>query len=338
MTKKNPKERTIRLGIIGAGLATKLLHWPPLSRMPERFSVVGVADIDASAAQEVAGLAAGCRSTTDYRELLASEDVEAVLVSLPIHLNAQVLVESALAGKHVLCEKPVGANLRQAQEVVRAVRDLPVVVAIAEQFHHRRDIRQAQAWIEEGRIGKPFLVDATNRYWTDTSKGFASTPWRQDSQYRGGAITDAGVHQAALLRHLGGEVEQLHAFTRLVHSELSGVDTIVLNLRYRNGVLGRFMFTAAAAEVGSPYMQATVYGTEGTIVLEDGKLRLRARGRAEVSQEHDPDEAFYDQLVNYHRAITQGEPVVSTPEEALRDLEILMRAYDSAESRSVVLL
>lgn len=338
MTKKKREERTVRLGIIGAGLATKLLHWPPLSRMPERFSVVAVADINANAAQEVSGLASGCRSTTDYHELLASEDVEAVLVSLPIHLNAQVLAEAAIAGKHVLCEKPVGANLQQAREVVSAVRDLPVVVAIAEQFHHRRDIRQAQAWIEEGRIGKPFLVDAWNRYWTDTRKGFGSTPWRQDSQYRGGAITDAAVHQAALLRHLGGEVEQLHAFTKLVHPELSGVDTMVLNLRYRNGVLGRFMFTAAAAEAGSPYMQATVYGTEGTIVLEDGKLRLCGKDNARESQEYDTGEAFYDQLVNYHRAITVGEAVVSTPEEALRDLEILMRAYDSAESRSVVLL
>ncbi|HET6312618.1 MAG TPA: Gfo/Idh/MocA family oxidoreductase, partial [Chloroflexia bacterium] len=76
MTKKKREERTVRLGIIGAGLAIKLLHWSPLSRMPERFSVVAVADIDANAAQEVAGLASGCRSTTDYHELLASEDVE----------------------------------------------------------------------------------------------------------------------------------------------------------------------------------------------------------------------------------------------------------------------
>jgi predicted dehydrogenase len=280
----------------------------------------------------------GCRWTADYHDLLAADDVEAVLVSLPIHLNAQVLVESAQAGKHVICEKPVASNLEQAREVITAVRDLPTVVMIAEQFHYRRDIKQMETWIGEGRIGTPFLVDAANRYWTDTQKGFGATPWRQDSQYRGGAVTDAGVHQAALLRHLGGEVEQLQAFTKLVHPELSGIDTMVLNLRYRSGVLGRFMFTAAAAGAGSPYMYATVYGTEGTITLEDGKLRLRTRDGAEEKQEYDGSEAYFDQLVNFHRAITEGEPVVSTPEEAMRDLEVLMRAYDAAESRSVVLL
>ncbi|HEX8229632.1 MAG TPA: Gfo/Idh/MocA family oxidoreductase [Chloroflexia bacterium] len=338
MTRKKQEVRNVRLGIIGAGLAIKWLHWPPLERMPDRFSIVAVADIDENAAQETAKMVGGCRWTTNYHDLLSADDVEAVLISLPIHLNAQVMLESTVAGKHVLCEKPVGSNLQQAEEVVSAVRDLPTVVAIAEQFHHRRDIKQIEAWIEEGRIGVPFLVDATNRYWTDTNKGFGSTPWRQDSQHRGGAITDAGVHVAALLRHLGGEIEQVQAFTKLVHPELSGIDTMVLNLRYRNGVLGRFMFSAAAAEARGPYMYATVYGTEGMIVLEDSKLRLRSRGAPEESQEYDGSEAYYDQLVNFHRAITEGEPVVSTPEEALRDLEVLMRAYDSAECRSVVLL
>ncbi len=338
MTKKNDAVRTVRLGIIGAGLATRWLHWPPLSRMPERFSVVSVADIDPKAAQEVAEMAGGCHWTAHYAELLSSDDVEAVLVSLPIHLNAQVMVEAARAGKHVICEKPVASNLQQTQEVVSAVRDLPVVVAVAEQYHHRRDIKQAEAWMAEGRIGTPFLVDAANRYWSDTTRGFGATPWRQDSQYRGGAITDAAVHQAALLRHLGGEVEQLHAFTKLVHPQLSGVDTMVLNLRYRSGMLGSFFFSAAAFGSEEPYTRATVYGTEGTISLEDGKLRLRRRDAEEEVKEYDTDEAFYDQLVNFHRGITEGEPLVGTPEEAMRDLEILMRAYDSAEERSVVLL
>ena len=67
-----------------------------------------------------AQLVGGCRWTRDYHELLAAEDVEAVLISLPIHLTAQVLIESVRAGKHVLCEKPLAANLAQGQEVVAA--------------------------------------------------------------------------------------------------------------------------------------------------------------------------------------------------------------------------
>src|SRR5688572_17738352 len=113
--KREKKEdvRNVRLGIIGGGLAIKWLHWPPLSRMPERFTVVAVADTDEKAAQETADMVGGCRITTNYRDLLSSDDVEAVLISLPIHLNAQVMVEAARAGKHVKCEKPVAASLQQ---------------------------------------------------------------------------------------------------------------------------------------------------------------------------------------------------------------------------------
>ena len=96
------------------------------------------------------------------------------------------------------------------------------------------------------KAGKPFLIDVTCYFWTDTHEGFGSTPWRHDSQYRGGAITDGGVHHVALLRELLGEVEQLQAFTKLVHPELSGVDTMILNLRFRNGALGRLLFCAGA--------------------------------------------------------------------------------------------
>jgi len=336
---KQAEERVIKLGIIGAGLAIKWLHWPPLSRLKDRFKVVSIADISPDAAREVSELVGGSATTRDYRDLLSDPALEAVLISLPIHLSAQVLTESVHAGKHALCEKPVGSNLEQARRVASTLRGAPVVVQIAENFHYRRDLARVRELVAEGRIGKPFMIDVAGYYWTDTGKGFASTPWRWDSQYRGGAITDAAVHQTALLRELGGEIEQLQAFTKLVHPQLSGVDTMVLNVRYRSGVLGSLRFSAAARCTGSDYLNATIFGSEGLIQISEGKLRLKRTGSDEdLVEEYDPSEAYYDQLVNFYNAIVKGEPVVSTPEEALRDLEILMKAYDSAESRSVELL
>lgn len=328
----------VRVGVIGAGLATRHLHWPPLTRLAEQFTVTYVADVDEKAAQGVADMAGGCRWTRDYREVLASSDVDAVLVSLPIHLNAQVLKESALAGKHVICEKPIAANLEQARDVVASLRGVSVVVLIAENFHYRADIRRVRRWIDEGRIGKLFMVDMICLFWNDTSAGFASTPWRMDSQYRGGAVADGGVHHSALLREVGGEVEQIEAFAKLVHPEMSGIDTLALNIRFRNGALGRLLFTDAAVEARTPYVNATILGTEGTITMQDRVSTLHRRGEKKVREEYEPDEAYYEQWVNFYEAIQGREAVKATPEEAMRDLEIIMRALDSAEHRSVVLL
>ncbi len=336
------KNDIVRLGVIGAGLAARVLHWPALDKMRDRFRVAMVASATEGSASSFAEMAGGCPWTVDYRELLGSDVVDAVLVTVPIHLNAQIFLESVRAGKHTLCEKPIGSNTAQAREVAAGVETLAkargLVVAVAEHFHYRRDVQKAREWIREGRIGDLFLVDVNAHYWTDITKGFASTPWRQDSQYRGGSITDASVHHAAFLREIGGEAEQVQAFTKLIHPHLSGMDTIVLNLRFRSGVLGRLLFCGGVMGDDTPFLQASIFGTRGTILMDDHSVRLRTQ--PEVDDEYFPFDnatSYYDQLVNFHEAITRGESVVSTPAEALRDLEILMHAYDSAESRSVVL-
>jgi hypothetical protein len=71
--------------------------------------------------------------------------------------------------------------------------------------------------------------------------------------------------------------------------------------------------------------------------MDDRTMRLCTEEGEEEFGPYDGGEAYVDQLVNFHEAITQGAPIVSTPIEAQRDLELLMKAYDSAESRSVVL-
>ena len=336
---KGDKTAAVRLGIIGGGLAVKLLHWPALERLGAQFQIVAVADVDPAAAQATAERAGGVRWTRDYLDLLGADDVEAVLISLPIYLTAQVLVESVRAGKHVICEKPLAANLAQAQAVLAAVRGAAVVVEIAENYHYRASIRQARDWIAAGRLGPVFLIDLVNTYWHDITQSFGVTPWRWDTQYRGGPILDAGVHQTALLRELGGEVEQLQAFTRGVHRDLRGPDTLVLNLRFRSGALGRLLFSAAAVETEPVLPQATVFGSEGSILFDGDRLRLLRRGEAEEVYPFPPnDNGYYEEFLNFYQAIREGAPVVATPEEAYRDFEILMRALDSAESRSVILL
>jgi len=344
-------KKAVRLGIIGAGLAVELLHWPPLSKMGEEFPIVVTCDIDLKAAQKTAEMVGGCRYTNDYREVLAAEDVDAVLLSLPIHLAAQFILDAVQAGKHVICEKPIAANLEQGRELVQKLKafapgtekgrgagEKGVVLEIAENFHYRKDIAKAKEWMAAGRIGTPFLIELTSHFWTDTNSGFASTPWRQDNQYRGGVLADAAVHHAAALRELGGAVEQLQAFTKSVHPIMGGLDTLVLNLRYQNGALGHLVFAGAAKGGSGPYASMYVYGTEGAISIADGKVSLSKQNLPEETfSDPDHDGGYMDEFRNFYQAITQGQQVVATLEEGYKDWELIMRALDSAEERQVVL-
>jgi len=337
----------IRLGILGAGLAVKWLHWPALRRLSKEYTITQICDVDPAAAAATAEMVGGAPTTTDYRELLANQQVEAVLISMPIHLNAQMITEAARAGKHAICEKPLAASLPQAQALVRALEGVPVVVGIAENYHYRPGLMQAKEWIRAGRIGQVFLIVSEGLYWTDNTSGFGGTPWRQDSQYRGDVIADAGVHNVAGLRELGGEVEQVQAFTKDVHPVMAGEDTMVLNLRFRNGAVGSFIFSGAAKASSDERPEFRVYGTEGSIVVTNKETRLLRPAEAdpngqEAAEVFTPPEedagGYYAEFQDFYAAVREGRPYRVPPAEALRDWEILMRALDSAESRQVVLL
>ncbi|HUS15133.1 MAG TPA: Gfo/Idh/MocA family oxidoreductase [Chloroflexia bacterium] len=337
----------IRLGTIGAGLAVRVLHWPALKRLPEQFTITQICDVDPAAAAETATLLGGAPTTTDYREVLNNPQVEAVLISLPIHLNAEMILAAARAGKHVICEKPLAGSLDQGRVLARALEGTTPVVAIAENYHFRPDLVQARAWIDEGRIGEVFLITADGMYWSDATKSFASTPWRQDAQYRGSVLADAAVHHAAGLRQLGGEVEQLQAFYKDVHTVMKGPDTLVCNLRFRNGALGSLVFSGATKAAGRDFQHFVAYGTEGTISVDRNEARLiRATEKDGNEQEvvetcKPPDHGgggYYEEFMDFYEAVRNGRPPRVPVAEALRDWEIIMLALDSAESRSVILL
>lgn len=342
--------KPIQLGIIGCGLAVKWLHWPALKKLAGKYEIVAACDVDQNAAQETAKLAAdelhssNCSWTIDYREVLANADIEAVLISLPIHLNAQLVLESARAGKHILVEKPIASNLGQGQELVATLRHFAQLkIEVAENYRYRGDFQKAREWMDAGRIGEPFLIEMTARFWSDTSKGFASTPWRHDSQYRGGSVTDAGVHHVAGLRELGGDVEQLQAYMRSVHPVMRGYDTMVLNLRFRNTILGNMVFAGAVKTIENDFVQARVFGTDGAIKVSNGKVILSegANDAAHIVEEYqvpDFDNGYKAEFENFYEAIRNDQPIVATVEQSLADLAVLMHAYDSSESRNVVLL
>ncbi len=336
----------IRLGILGAGLAVKNLHWPALQQLTDQYTIVQMCDVDPeAAARHIAG---PVPFTSDVGALLDNPGVEAVLISLPIHLTADMILAAARAGKAVIAEKPVAATLAQGRRLVNALTGVSMPVAIAENYHFRPDIVQARDWIRAGRIGAPFLLLSEDLGWTDAGTGFASTPWRQDPQYRGAVIADAGVHNAAALRELGGEVEQIQAFVKDVHPVMEGPDTLVLNLRFRSGALGSLNFSGAAqAAGGSEPAEFRVFGREGAIVVNRGTARLLKHNGADSATPEvvDTFEApagrrggYYEEFQDFYEAVRTGRPPRVPPVEALRDLEIILGGVELAESRSVLLL
>src|SRR5215216_433625 len=110
--------RKLRLGIIGTGIATNDLYFPHFAKLGSRIEFVAVANRRRAKAVAFAKRAGIGRVHATGEALLADPEVEAVLLSLPIHLNARWVMKALRAGKHVLCEKPIAATPEEGRRLV----------------------------------------------------------------------------------------------------------------------------------------------------------------------------------------------------------------------------
>jgi len=130
----------VRLGLIGAGIAAKELHWPALARLKDRFRVVAVSARRKENAEALAALAGGAHVTVRYADILERTDVEAVVITVPFAMNARVVRDSLAAGKHVLVEKPLAPSEVEARRLAaleRKKRKVPLVTMAAENWRYR---------------------------------------------------------------------------------------------------------------------------------------------------------------------------------------------------------
>ena len=102
----SPKRR-LRMGFVGCGEVTQIMHWPSLYQLPDQYEVTALCDVSASILEELGKLWNVRTLTTDHRELVAHSDVDAVLVANPNAFHAEVALDAIAAGKHVLVEKPM---------------------------------------------------------------------------------------------------------------------------------------------------------------------------------------------------------------------------------------
>lgn len=327
----------IRLGIIGTGLAIERLHWPALRQLGSHWQVVGFANHSrpkAEAFAASAGLSMAAYSA-DYHQLLARADIDAVLIALPIPLNL-VATEAALAaGKHVLCEKPTGANQTEANRFHALPGRFPNQrLLIGENFFYRDDLRLARSLIDDGAIGRVHCISWRRAEQLIPRAGqYSGTAWRIQPTYVGGPHLDAGVHHIAQLRLLGGEVRRLHAVTQDANPTMGGPSDLTLSLEFASGAIGTYTAIYSAIPVPPESNECRLYGTDGTLSIIPHQVTLsRADGSVMITRSTTSDGGYYNELINFADAIRHNEPILGTAEQSVRTMAIVLRALESAQS------
>ena len=197
---------TIGVAVVGAGLIgtrrAEQVELQPGARL------VIVADVDPVRAESLAGRL-GCSHTTDWARALEHPEVDAVVVSVVNKYLSEISIAALECGKAVLCEKPLGRNLSEANAMVEAAERNRATLKVGFNLRFHPGLRAARRLCTEGAIGELFF--ARSIYGHGGRAGYAAE-WRGDADLAGGGeLLDQGVHLIDLARWFLGDLEPVAA-------------------------------------------------------------------------------------------------------------------------------
>ena len=204
----------VRLGIIGGGRIADLNVLGYLDH--PRCRVAAVCDIREEVAKRRKEEWSADWCCTDYREVLASPEIDAVEILTPHYLHCPMVIEAAQHKKHVSVQKPMCITLTEADEMIRACQEAGVKLKLFENFIFYPPYQKARELIEAGEIGEPLSINIK------MNGGVGGWPvplrnwmWALNYEKSGGSsnLYDDGFHKLSLARYFFGEVDAIKAWT-----------------------------------------------------------------------------------------------------------------------------
>ncbi len=324
----------IRWGVLGAAKIARQKVIPAMQQ-GAYSEVVAIASRDAGKAKTTAGEMGIPKAYGSYEELLADPEVDAVYNPLPNHMHVPWSILAAEAGKHVLCEKPIGLTVAEAQDLIQ-VRDR-TGVKIGEAFMARSHPQwlRAQDLVRSGRIGELRVITGFFSYTNRDPKNI-----RNQAEIGGGALMDIGCYPITLSRMLFA-AEPLRVAALIERDPETRIDrrTSVM-LEYPSG---QCLFHCSTQLV--PYQRMHLLGTSGRIEVEipfnappdrptrlfvdDGSSLFGAGVRIEELPVCDQ---YTVQGDLFSRAILDDQPVPTPLEDAIHNMAAIEAVFRSARS------
>src|SRR5689334_15186788 len=181
----------VKIGIVGSRFQADCIA-ASVKAMPEEMEVVAVASPTKGNADDFAKRHGIPRAYSDYREMLRDPAVEMISITAPNNLHAQITIDAAKAGKHVVCEKPLCVTLEEADAMIDACRQAGALLLYAEELFFAPKYVKAKQMADEGAFGKIHLVKQGEKHSGPHSGWF----WDVNKS-GGGALMDLGCHGIA---------------------------------------------------------------------------------------------------------------------------------------------
>ncbi|MGI8475736.1 MAG: Gfo/Idh/MocA family protein [Thermomicrobiales bacterium] len=292
---EKPTSSTIRVGVIGAGFGAAV-HIPALQQIAG-VKVVAVCARRAERAHLAAAQHGVPAAVSDYRELTADTEIDAIVVASPPYLHHSMTIAALEAGKHVLCEKPMARSLAEARDMVKIAERAGVTAMINHEFRFLPARARAKELIDGGYLGEPQTASLTIYRASLNDPHGIPFGWLMQQDKAGGMLGAAGSHHIDSLRWWFGEVKSVAGAVgtmvkrrRLPESQqmatVDADDNFAPLLKFVSGAIATIHYSATAAYDLTD--QIVLSGSEGMLMLTSEGLLYGAKRREPMTEQELP--------------------------------------------------
>ncbi|MBQ8683443.1 MAG: Gfo/Idh/MocA family oxidoreductase [Clostridia bacterium] len=329
----------LKVAIIGYG-GIAGAHAPSWQLLEERgkAKLVAVCDIDPdnfSATVETninsgRELPADVRTYTDYKEMLANEELDLVDICLPTPLHKDVTIDVLNSGINVQCEKPMARNYAQTQEMIAAAKASGKILMIGLGLRFAVEYEYVKKLIESGEYGRP--VAASFQRLSGPPLWSRWHSWYMNHEESGGCLLDMHIHDVDMVRHLFGEPKAVSCVTQ----DLYAGDDVVHS---------RFIYDdLAVTAVGDWSLEGTgfycgyrIAFEKATVICEMSKVTVYPRGGEAFEPELNGDNFFTRELTVISDAVAgNGEVAVTPPQSAAKSIRLCELLKESANANGAI--
>lgn len=342
--------KKVRVGIVGAGYVSEA-HIKGYINLRDKAEIVAIVDSNKHLAEEKAKKWGIKEYFNSYDKVLSKGYVDAVDICTPHYLHAEMAIKAMEKGKHVLLEKPIATNLKDADKVISKAKKSKVKLMIAENVRFLPCHKLVKKLIDSNEVGRVFLANS-HLGGSEIDRLIDQKHWKGTFEKAGGGVLiDSGMHRIDLYRWLLGDIEGVYAWIakQVIKTKGKCEDTAMVMLRFKNGAIGQISLSWAIVSQWNETLE--LYGSEGTILvnllkgypiaLHSSKLE-KYSGWIYPFVEHTPTNWWEDSIMREISSfidciINDKEPEISG-EEGRADLEVALAAYESAFTGKVIKL
>jgi predicted dehydrogenase len=248
----------VRFGVLSTARIASEKVIPAMQR-GQRTSVQAIASRDLAKARLTADRLGVPVAFGSYEELLASTEIDAVYIPLPNHLHVPWSIRATEAGKHVLCEKPIGLSTAEAMQLMAVAQRHPhIKVMEAFMYRHHPQWQLAKKIVQDGGIGRLRTIQSFFSYYNDDEQNIRNTP-----EIGGGALMDIGCYCVSLARFLFGD-EPRQVLGQIERDPRFGTDVVTSGiLKFDRGTASFTCGTLLA-----PFQRVQIVGESGRVEIE----------------------------------------------------------------------